>query len=939
MSKVCSVFISSTCEDLKEHRLAAREAVLAVGLRPEMQEYFAAAANPPLAECMERVRPCELVIVLVAHRYGWVPPDQVDGEAKSITWLECEQARDLLVFVLDKDAAWPVERTEAYRLTAAFNEGTFTPGLPAEVQRNIEKLKEFRGSLDNGRTRATFTTPDDLRAKVVQALYQWLEKHPDCKPARKTVDPRPYLEWLRTRTATIDIRGLGVGAGKAHAFPIEELYIPLTTPREAAARVPGMAEMAARERMELQDALTHRRLVIIGDPGSGKTTFLRRITFALSNAALGIVDSASIPAKPGILEWLRSLLRGGRGAPFPLLIRVAELCEHVELYAQQSREPDSPEWLSHFLATRNAALGWGLSEEFFSEKLSQGDAVVLLDGLDEAADSAGRERAARLFENATARYSGSRFVVTTRPQAYGGGALLQGFHEARIEPLAPDAVETFLDRWCRGLFPESAQKAEEHRKELSEALRVRPEIRSMARNPVMLTALAVVHWHERRLPEQRADLYDAILTWLSRQREMRPGREKAERCLMLLGELALSMHADPEGRKVRVALPWAARALARHFGRGSEAAQEFLEEETADSGIIVTRGGELQFWHLTFQEYLAAQAVAGQVEPKMLFESERIYSAEWREVVLLLAGILLVRQRSKARVDELVSAILDGCGKNLSGQARAVGLLGAIVGDLKPAGYELADPRYRELRNAVLGIFDRNQAHEVPFQVRLEAAEALGKAGDPRLARENWVRIEGGGAVKTFEIGRYPVTVAEFRRFVEDGGYQQERWWEVGRFGERSALDQWVEQTEHPNWPVTGVSWYAAKAYCAWAGVRLPSEAEWAWAARGKEGREYPWGREEPDAPRANYGETGPGHATPVGLYPAGATPEGIEDMAGNVLEWVEDAAEGGKLRVVRGGSWRVDVSKLGSEARLKAEPAFRYYYVGFRVAREVSFP
>src|SRR6516225_5397534 len=134
MSKVCSVFISSTCEDLKEHRLAAREAVLAVGLRPEMQEYFAAAANPPLAECMERVRPCELVIVLVAHRYGWVPPDQVDGEAKSITWLECEQARDLLVFVLDKDAAWPVERTEAYRLTAAFNEGTFTPGLPAEVQ-------------------------------------------------------------------------------------------------------------------------------------------------------------------------------------------------------------------------------------------------------------------------------------------------------------------------------------------------------------------------------------------------------------------------------------------------------------------------------------------------------------------------------------------------------------------------------------------------------------------------------------------------------------------------------------------------------------------------------------------------------------------------------------------------------------------------------------
>src|ERR1039457_668337 len=244
MAKQCSVFISSTSEDLKDHRIAARDAVLAVGLRPEMMEYFAASGGPPLSECLARVSPCDLVLVLVAQRYGWVPPDQPAAGAQSITWLECEhaakQGKDVLVFVVGKESPWPIERTEAYRLTAAFNEGTFGPDLPSEVARNVTKLEDFRRWLESGRTRATFTTPDDLRAKVVQALYGWLEKHPEYRPTRpRRLDPRPYLQWLRDQTATIDIRGLGVGAGKAHNLPLEDLYIPLTTPREALSRSTG----------------------------------------------------------------------------------------------------------------------------------------------------------------------------------------------------------------------------------------------------------------------------------------------------------------------------------------------------------------------------------------------------------------------------------------------------------------------------------------------------------------------------------------------------------------------------------------------------------------------------------------------------------------------------------------------------------------------------
>src|SRR5271168_5047225 len=107
MAKPCCVFISSTSEDLADYRVAARDAVIAAGLHPEMMEYFAASGGPPLTECLARVAPCDLLIALVAQRYGWVPGDQAGDTAKSITWLECERAaglgKDVLVFLLDKD--------------------------------------------------------------------------------------------------------------------------------------------------------------------------------------------------------------------------------------------------------------------------------------------------------------------------------------------------------------------------------------------------------------------------------------------------------------------------------------------------------------------------------------------------------------------------------------------------------------------------------------------------------------------------------------------------------------------------------------------------------------------------------------------------------------------------------------------------------------------
>jgi formylglycine-generating enzyme required for sulfatase activity len=221
--------------------------------------------------------------------------------------------------------------------------------------------------------------------------------------------------------------------------------------------------------------------------------------------------------------------------------------------------------------------------------------------------------------------------------------------------------------------------------------------------------------------------------------------------------------------------------------------------------------------------------------------------------------------------------------------------------------------------------------------VRLEAAEALGQAGDPRLRPDNWVMIEGGGPNrrKPFQIARYPVTVQEYRRFVDDDGYQNERWWRAGGFGEKTEPRGWDEQVQHPNWPVVYVSWYEASAYCAWDGVRLPSEAEWERAAGGSERREYPWGKEKPDEKRANF-DMKVKKPTPVGLYPAGATPEGVADMAGNVWEWVADWYEQDKGPALRGGSFVSDSWFLRAGYRNNNSPGLKDNSFGFRCVRKV---
>ena len=189
----------------------------------------------------------------------------------------------------------------------------------------------------------------------------------------------------------------------------------------------------------------------------------------------------------------------------------------------------------------------------------------------------------------------------------------------------------------------------------------------------------------------------------------------------------------------------------------------------------------------------------------------------------------------------------------------------------------------------------------------------------------------------TYQIDAYETTNDQYRQFVDAGRAPAPPTWPDGRF-----------PTDQGLWPVTGITWFEADGFCRRAGKRLPTEAEWEKAARGADGREYPWGNTFDDK-KGNIGGT---ELAAVGSFPEGKSPYGVEDMAGNVSEWVADwyqpypgstytsPAFGERFKVVRNSSWGGSAGHYTvphfyrAAYRFYQPPERRFRDIGFRCAR-----
>lgn len=260
------------------------------------------------------------------------------------------------------------------------------------------------------------------------------------------------------------------------------------------------------------------------------------------------------------------------------------------------------------------------------------------------------------------------------------------------------------------------------------------------------------------------------------------------------------------------------------------------------------------------------------------------------------------------------------------------------------SAFDIPRPQFEQLRT-FSGTIERVSKASGSVTDTMSIVEGRGRSDSPMVEIEAGPFKYGPGAKpatieKLFSIDVYPVTNSQFEAFIKDGGYEKERLWHPDGWKWRQQKDITVpdywedEKWNPPDHPVVGVSWYEADAFARWSKKRLPTEQEWERAARGIDGRVYPWGNEF-DKEKCNTKEAGLGRTTRVSRYPGGISPDGCYDMAGNVLEWTTsfyDEIKG--LFVIRGGSWSNNQDNARCAGRNNTHPIERCFVVGFRCVR-----
>ena len=804
--------------------------------------------------------------------------------------------------------------------------------------------------------------------------------------ARTTVI-EAYLAELGRQVARLSL--VGFGAALRIDLPIEDAYVPLrlfsiaSLLRNPSERVDAQAMEDARlaqenvpvaEVFERAQRMGEHGVVILGDPGSGKTTAARQLCHALlSGKGASVVPGLPEGCVPVLLR-LRDLAPGQAKDPWTFVD--AHLRECIQ---------DTPEGKA--------------GSDPGPELRERGGVLWIFDGLDEVVDEATRVRVARWLASMVGRRPQDRCLVTSRYAGYQGDVHLgPRFCEFRVHALDDDQVEAFVTRWHQVVLNRlhgAGAKADKAASEsVQSILRIFAEteyrigrLGQLRTNPLLLTILCLVHHEQRSLPGRRADLYQRCVQVLVEewrkdlvQRSLVPVFD-GQAAVDVLGSLAWWLHSEDQRTSdtldtlgERAAPMLATLSPTAGLGRNGK---DFVVRMRDFSGILAPLGpGKCGFMHLTFQEYLAAyhatrEGLAGDL-------AGRLGVPWWREATLLAVAIgsrefaaqffakVAANPKAVATHEDTVRQALDearhpvvdafvGAVRKSRRAAETLALLRVLRGrsspDLLGAYRKLATSKDAdvarlagELLQAAGEEVPRAERPRVGFVVRgmLVTREektglslALIPAGEFLMGSCNGVpdeRPEHPVRVSAFRMGRYPVTNAEYGRFLAaHPGTPEPAYWSDSQFND-------------PRQPVVGIDWEEAMAFCRWIGGRLPTEAEWEYACRAGTTTEYAFGTNLTHE-KANFGLK-VGATSAVDRYPANSW--GLHDMHGNVWEWCADwydeayyarspvqdptGPEKGGGRVLRGGSWRDPAVDCRSACRIVGLPGLRLRVIGFRV-------
>ncbi|MCL4863914.1 MAG: SUMF1/EgtB/PvdO family nonheme iron enzyme, partial [Caldilineaceae bacterium] len=631
----------------------------------------------------------------------------------------------------------------------------------------------------------------------------------------------------------------------------------------------------------LEAATAETRLVLLGDPGSGKSTFVRQLCARLAANLLGMERAQPSDWEADLLPIYTEL------RDLPVKLATVDLA-HGARQEQDERLVQAlfDHWRGRLADIQAEACGPALLAA-----LESGQVFVVFDGLDEAPvdQRALVRRAVHAIAQLYPRVA--RIIVTCRVRSYSESIRLSGYSEHRLAPFTNEQISDFCSAWYDAQVLQARFEQAEAGRRAADLRRaaLAENLAEMAANPMLLTTMAIVHQKEIGLPDQRVKLYSLAV-------EVLMERWQSHRGLALPAALAELLTDTRRLRKVLERLAYEAQSQrgqqepdlprSRLLTLLEEAeyladvavARDFLDYVDHRAGLLVGRGGagtaghpqHYAFPHRTFQEYLAGCHLLRGRSRKQNFRQKAAEQDAWTPAARLGAEELFYNNPQSGETDllDLVYALCPAAEPQSERDWRALVWSAAMAADL--LGRTRIE-RDREEPDGGEAYLDRL----VPRLVRLATEErllpveradggrALGKLGDPRpgvgvLVRNgvrlpdiDWVPIEAGPFVmgsdkqkdprafqdefpqftctlitQPYRMGRYPITVAQYACFVDGGGYRERDFWTDAGWDwvQREGIegpDVYRDIFQTPNHPQVGVSWYEAMAFCRWLSEAL----------------------------------------------------------------------------------------------------------------------